>query len=206
MVCYARPVSMMTAIVLVVFVVFGKPTVHFFGTAALVVAVTVALAAAAVAAALVFAAAVPARRRRVAAGGCVTCQFRCQHAMTGPPGRSWLVSTVDREQATPVPAHRAVAGGPGPRTLLSIQPVAHPPVRLVGHAAAHPPVQVAAHAVTPRAVGVPARPVPPPSVRDNGFEGFKRVPAGPVPRWPDRPVHRAGQALPDQALPGQRAT
>jgi hypothetical protein len=103
---------MMTGILLVVFVAFGKPTVHFFDTAALAVAVTVAIAAASVAAALVFAASMSARRRRAAAGGCVTCQFRCQHAMTEIPAPRWPAGS-----------------GAGPQALLPIQPVAARVVR-----------------------------------------------------------------------------
>src|SRR5436305_15320900 len=114
MVCYARPVSMMTAIVLVVFVAFGKPTVHFFDSAALAVAVIVALAAAAVAAALVFAAAIPARRRRSAAGSCVTCQFHCQHAMTDQTVPAWPTSITDRARAVAAGGARAVSAGPAP--------------------------------------------------------------------------------------------
>jgi hypothetical protein len=42
------------------------------------------------------------RQRRAAAGGCVNCRFRCQHAMTGGrgpgPRRLWLVTTADRQQ------------------------------------------------------------------------------------------------------------
>jgi hypothetical protein len=42
------------------------------------------------------------RQRRAAAGGCVNCRFRCQHAMTGGQGRGprrlWLVTTADRQQ------------------------------------------------------------------------------------------------------------
>jgi hypothetical protein len=165
MVCYARPVSMLTGIVLVIFLVFGKPTAHFFDGAGLVVAVTIAMAAVAVAAAMVFAAAMSTRRRRAAEGACVTCRFRCQHAMTGPPGRLWLVSTADRGQAGPVKTVKTVravgtvsgraaaAAHPGPRTLLPIQPVA------------------------------------PRIVRDK--KDLELVPAGAAPQWPDRPIYRA---------------
>jgi hypothetical protein len=67
------------------------------------VAVLVATASAAVAAVLVFATFMSTRRRRAGAGGCVNCQFRCQHAMTGQ--RLWLVTTADRgEPAGPDPA------------------------------------------------------------------------------------------------------
>ena len=83
MVCYARPASRLLAIVAVAWLVFAVPVGHFFNTAAVMVAVTVAAVGAAVAAALVFAIFMSTRRRRAAAGGCVSCQFRCQHAMTG---------------------------------------------------------------------------------------------------------------------------
>jgi hypothetical protein len=36
------------------------------------------------------------RRRRAEAGGCVSCQFRCQHAMTEPARWLRLVTTADR--------------------------------------------------------------------------------------------------------------
>jgi hypothetical protein len=101
MVCYARPASRLAVIVLVAWLVFAVPVSHFFDTAALVTAVTVATAGAAVAAALAFATFMSTRRRRAAAGGCVSCQFRCQHAMTEPTRRLWLVSTVDRRPPEP---------------------------------------------------------------------------------------------------------
>lgn len=88
MVCYARPASLLVAIVAVAWVVFARPVSHFFGTAAVLAAVLMAAAVAATAAALTLAAFMSVRRRRAAAGGCVNCRFRCQHAMTGPaPGR-----------------------------------------------------------------------------------------------------------------------
>jgi hypothetical protein len=104
-------------------------------------------------------AAMSTRRRRTAAGGCVTCRFQCQHAMTGAPGQPWPVRTAVREQARPVrhagpvPGRPAAAGHPVPRALLPIQPVA------------------------------------PRSVRDE--KALDLVPAGSVPRWPDRPAYRA---------------
>jgi hypothetical protein len=103
MVCYARPASLLAAIVAVAWLVFDGPVSHFFSTAAVMVAVLVATASAAVAAVLVFATLMSTRRRRAGAGGCVNCQFRCQHAMTGQ--RLWLVTTADRgEPARPGPA------------------------------------------------------------------------------------------------------
>ena len=86
MVCYARPASLLVAIVVVAWVAFARPVSHFFGTAAVLAAVLTAAAVAATAAALAFAAFMSVRRRRAAAGGCVNCRFRCQHAMTGYQG------------------------------------------------------------------------------------------------------------------------
>jgi len=125
MVCYARPASLLAAIVAVAWLVFSGPLSHFFSTAAVVVAVLVATAGAAVTAALVFATLLSTRRRRAAAGGCVNCRFQCQHAMTGPastsPGRDrrlWLVTTADRrESAEPGPA---VTGRQAPLPVRSV--------------------------------------------------------------------------------------
>ena len=99
MVCYARPASRMAALLLVVFLVFGRSAGHFLDSAALFVAIAVAVAVAAVAAAVAFTMFLSVRRRRAAAGGCVSCQLRCQHAMTEQPRRLLLVSTVDRGSA-----------------------------------------------------------------------------------------------------------
>ena len=110
MVCYARPATLLAAIVAVAWLVFGGPVSHFFSTAAVVVAVLVAAASAAVAAVLVFATFMSTRRRRAGAGGCVNCQFRCQHAMTGQ--RLWLVTTADRgEPARPACPKRSPSPG-----------------------------------------------------------------------------------------------
>ena len=107
MVCYARPAIRMAAVVLVVILVFGRSVGHFFDAAALMAAIAVAAGGAAVAAALAFATFGSIRRRRAVAGGCVNCQFRCQHAMTEQPRRRLVVSTVD---------HGGAAGaGPGQR-------------------------------------------------------------------------------------------
>ena len=91
MVCYARPAGRMAALVLVVLLVFGRPVGHFFDTAALMIGIAVAAGGAAVAAVVAFAAFGSIRRRRAAAGGCVSCQFRCQHAMTEQPRQLVLV-------------------------------------------------------------------------------------------------------------------
>jgi hypothetical protein len=96
MVCYARPASRLAALLIVALLVFGHPVGHFLDTAAILVAALAATGGAAIAAALVFAAFASTRHRRAAAGGCVSCQFRCQHAMTEPARRLWLVTTANR--------------------------------------------------------------------------------------------------------------
>jgi hypothetical protein len=120
MVCYARPASLLAAIVAVAWLVFSGPVSHFFSTAAVMVAVMVATAGAAVAVALVFATLMSTRRRRAGAGGCVNCRFRCQHAMTGHSRgrRLWLVTTADRrELAEP---GQGVTGRQGPLPARSV--------------------------------------------------------------------------------------
>ena len=164
MVCYARPASRLAAILLVAWLVFAVPVRHYFDNAALVMAVTVATAGAAVAAALALATFMSVRRRRAAAGGCVSCQFRCQHAMTEPPRRLWLVTTADRRPPGPAvgrlaaaPGHPSAPGHPGPapgRSASILLPV--PAVRSAAPAA--------------------------PDAENWG-------PA--APRWPDRPALRA---------------
>jgi hypothetical protein len=114
LVCYARPASLLVAIVVVAWVVFARPVSHFFGTAAVLAAVLAAAAVAATAAVLTFAAFMSVRRRRAAAGGCVSCRFRCQHAMTedqGPGGRqgSWPA------RSAPVLLPMPEVGAPAPR-------------------------------------------------------------------------------------------
>ena len=71
MVCYARPASRMAALLLVLFLAFGRPAEHYLDSVALFVAIAVAVAVAAVAAAVVFTMFLSVRRRRAAAGGCV---------------------------------------------------------------------------------------------------------------------------------------
>ena len=120
MVCYARPATLLAAIVAVAWLVFGGPVGHFISTAAVMVAVVVAIATAAVAAVLVCAALMSTRRRRARAGGCVNCRFQCQHAMTNATGRRrlWLVTTADRgEPDGPGPA---VTGRQAPLSVRSV--------------------------------------------------------------------------------------
>jgi hypothetical protein len=82
MVCYARPAGCFAAIVAVAWLVFAGPVSHLFGHAAALVAILAAVVGTAVAAALAFAIFMATRRHRAATGGCVSCRFQCQHAMT----------------------------------------------------------------------------------------------------------------------------
>jgi len=136
MVCYARPAIRMAAVLLVVFLVFGRSVGHFLDSAALFVGIAVAVAVAAVAAAVAFTTFLAVRRRRAVTGGCVSCQLRCQHAMTEQPRRLLLVSTVDRSAANgsrgsdrpAVPAAPRWPDRPAIRSGLPLSPVAPRPV------------------------------------------------------------------------------
>jgi hypothetical protein len=140
MVCYARPASMMAALLLVVFLVFGRSVGHFFDAGALMVAIAVAAGGAAVAAVVAVAVFGSIQRRRAAAGGCVSCQFRCQHAMTEQPRQLPVVSIESRpgpavgaprwpdrpayRSGPAVVASRAVIGSP---PAMGSQPVVRSP-------------------------------------------------------------------------------
>jgi len=118
MVCYARPAGWLAAILVVSWLVFAEPVSHFFDSAALVVAVAAATVGAAMAAALVLGTFMAIRRRRAAAGGCVNCQFRCQHAMTERTRRPWLVTTTDRRP--PAPSQPGSSGRQGVAPVRSV--------------------------------------------------------------------------------------
>jgi hypothetical protein len=161
MVCYARPASWLAAIAVVAFLILGRPVGHFLDTAAVAVALTVVIAGAAVATALALAAVMSTRRRRAAAGGCVSCQFRCQHAMTESSRRSWLVTTVDRRASIPAP------------------------VPVAGHSAAP---DRSAPVFLPMPSAGPARPGTRPGGRGAAVTPVTCGSA--APRWPDRPARR----------------
>jgi hypothetical protein len=123
MVCYARPAGGMAFVALVALVVFGRAAGHFFATAALMLAIAAAAGSAAVVAVLAFAVFRSVRRRRAAAGGCVSCQLRCQHAMTELPRRLLVVHTVDRGPAPPRwPDRPAYRSGSASRAALAARP------------------------------------------------------------------------------------
>jgi hypothetical protein len=126
MVCYTRPAIRLAAFLLVVFVVFGHHAGHFFDAAGLMVAVAVAVGCAAVAAVLAYVMFLSVRRRRAAAGGCVSCQFRCQHAMTEQPRRLLMVSTVERgaSRSGPVAAQDGAAAARNGTAAAPVGPAA----------------------------------------------------------------------------------
>jgi hypothetical protein len=171
MVCYARPASWLAAIVFVAWLVFAAPVSHFFNTAALMTAVAVVTVGAAGAAALAVATFRSARRRRAAAGGCVSCQFRCQHAMTEPTGRFRLVTMADRRP--PASAADRLPAAPG-------QPGAS------GHPGTH------GHPGPAPDRSVPTL-LPMPTVRSAPVDVPGESGGLAAPRWPDRPAHRATQ-------------
>ena len=96
MVCYARSAGVLMIATVVALLVFGKPISHFFDIAAFITMVVVATVVAIVAVVFSFTVLMSVRRRRAAAGGCMNCRFRCQHAITSQPGRLRLVSISDR--------------------------------------------------------------------------------------------------------------
>ena len=108
MVCYARPAGCFAAIVAVAWLVFAGPVSHLFGDAATVVAVLAATLGTAVAAALAFAIFMATRRHRAAAGGCVTCRFQCQHAMTEQTSGRWPTVAAARTEDDYVAPTRSV--------------------------------------------------------------------------------------------------
>jgi hypothetical protein len=192
MVCYARPASRLAVIVLIAWLVFAMPVRHYFDNAALVMAVTVAAAGAVMAAALAFVIFMSVRRRRATAGGCVSCQFRCQHAMTGPamtgPGRRlWLVTTVDRGPLGPGADHRP--SGPAARRPAAAP--GHPSAP--GHRGTAPARSVSVLLPMPAVRSAAAAPAP----------ASAEVCGVAAPRWPDRPALQASQV--SRRVPGAGA-
>jgi hypothetical protein len=163
MVCYARPAARFAVLLVGVLLVFGRPLSHFLDTAAFLVVATAATGAAAIAAAMVFAAFASTRRRRAASGGCVNCQFRCQHAMTEPSRRPWLVARADRarhpghaghpEPGLPPARHAPPSAWPGP-VLLPVPSV--PSAGLAGAAPHWPDHPVHRTPGQPERVGSPS--------------------------------------------------
>ncbi|HXL95373.1 MAG TPA: hypothetical protein VN969_41135 [Streptosporangiaceae bacterium] len=100
MVCYARRATGILSIAIAALFLYGADTAHLFDVAGLLISFAIVLGGAAAASAAVYVSLRSVRRKRALAGGCVSCQLRCQHAMTDFPARRsgglWLVSTVER--------------------------------------------------------------------------------------------------------------
>ena len=123
MVCYARPAGCFAAIVAVAWLVFAGPVSHLFGDAATLVAVLAATLGTAVAAALAFAIFLATRRHRAAAGGCVTCRFQCQHAMTEQTSGRWpTVAAAGTEHGRVAPTRSVPVLLPMPTVRIAAIP------------------------------------------------------------------------------------
>jgi hypothetical protein len=96
MVCYARRAAWIAILGIIVLVMLGADQTHLFDVAGLLVTLAIVLSGAVTGAGLTVLALRSVQRRRAATGACVTCRFQCQHAMTPPPRRMWLISTADR--------------------------------------------------------------------------------------------------------------
>ena len=126
MVCYARPAGCFAAIVAVAWLVFAGPVSHLFGHAATLVAVIAATLGTAVAAALAFAIFMATRRHRAAAGGCVTCRFQCQHAMTEQTSRRPAVAVARTEHGRVAPTRSVPVLLPMPAVRVAATSAAAP--------------------------------------------------------------------------------
>jgi hypothetical protein len=176
MVCYARRATGMLTIVLVTIALYGAGTAHFLNTAALLTSLAIVFGCAIVLACAGLVALRAVQHKRARAGACVRCRHRCQHAMTGPPQRLWLMSR----------AQRSLPVVPTARVYLPIPQV--PAQRVPAQRAQAQRAQAQrAQAQRVPAVGVLAVGVP----ADEGMG----------PHWPDRPLR--GHLLAEPAGPGQ---
>jgi hypothetical protein len=143
----------MSGITLGAIIVSGQAALHFLNVTALVVSTSAVLGGSTLLAGVFYLSFRAVRRKRALAGGCVGCQFTCQHALTEFAGiaastRPWLVRTIDRgAQALDVPAVPAapsvpaVTAVPAPRTPVMLpmpswpdRPLMHAPAPDAGHA------------------------------------------------------------------------
>jgi hypothetical protein len=119
MVCYAQRAAWITILGIIVLVMLGADQTHLFNVAGLLVTLGIVLGGTVTGAALTVLALRSVQRKRAAAGACVTCRHRCQHAMVPPPQRAWLISVADRgaeQQKVFVPMPRVpVRGQAGPQ-------------------------------------------------------------------------------------------
>jgi hypothetical protein len=108
MVCYARRAAWIAILGIIVLVMLGADETHLFNVVGLLLTLAIVLGGAVTGAGLTVLAVRSVQRRRAATGACLTCQFRCQHAIVpGQPQRMWLISTADRGQRLVSTADRA---------------------------------------------------------------------------------------------------
>jgi hypothetical protein len=101
MVCYARRTAWISILGITILTLLGADETHLFNVAGLLISLAIVFGAALAVAVGVVVALRSVQHRRAAQGACLRCEFRCQHAMTGPQ-RMWLISHTDREQPQPV--------------------------------------------------------------------------------------------------------
>jgi hypothetical protein len=101
MVCYARRATWIAILGIIVLVMLGADQTHLFDVVGLLVTLAIVFGGAVTGAGLTVLALRSVQHRRAAAGACVTCRFRCQHAMIAAPQRMRLISSVDRGAAEP---------------------------------------------------------------------------------------------------------
>jgi hypothetical protein len=199
MVCYARRATGILSIAIVALFLYGADTAHLFDVVGLLMSIAIVLGGAAAAAGAVFVGLRSVRRKRALAGGCVSCQLRCQHAMTdgaGHPGqRMWLVRTAERPMPASMPVLGAGAGRPGsgPGRAVPGRPVPGRPVIVpVPRVPVLVPVpRVPAERVRVSAEGVPVR-VPVSADRGLGQVAAERG------RGQERSAARAGAGVAEQ--------
>ena len=148
MVCYAHRATWISGITLGAIIVSGQAVLHFLNVTALAVSASAVFGGSTLLAGVCYLSFRAVRRKRALAGGCVGCQFACQHALTefgGAPAstRSWLVRTVDRGAAAPdapvphTPAPTGPVSVPAPRSPVML-PMPSWPDRPLVHAPSAP--------------------------------------------------------------------
>ena len=116
MVCYARRAAWIAILGIVVLVMLGADETHLFNVVGLLLTFAIVLGGAAAGAGLSVLALRSVQRKRAAAGACVTCRFRCEHAMVPPQSqRIWLISAVNRGTQHEHPAAQQQVLIPMPR-------------------------------------------------------------------------------------------
>jgi hypothetical protein len=186
MVCYARRATGILSIAIVALFLYGADTAHLFDVAGLLISLAVVIGGAAVAAGAVYVALRSVQRKRALAGGCVSCQLQCQHAMTGDGGRRsagsqrmWLVSRAERRPVAPQPVFVPMPRVPAEQVRVPAEQVRVPAEQ----------VRVPAEQVR-----MPAERVRVPAGADASARVRGAEAGGCAPHWPDLPARSANPA------------